>query len=277
MTGWGPQMSIGGDAGRLALILLPAASVAAAATALRPQAFQFLGRFRAVGPAVGTAIAAVGIVFSVAAVIGLIRAHQEDRLAVRGAYGLCRHPIYAWLIFLVPPPVALLSNSWLFFLLCPVVFALLRGPIRLEDDYLAARYGASFRLYRSRVRALLPVPRARIATPGVIAGATLAGLLLAVVLLGTSMLVVSLGIGVSRTEAAAELPGDDSIAEPRSRYTQAVVVGAPPRAVWPWLVQAGYRRAGWHNAEAINRFAALDYFYENARSAGRTIPELQNI
>ena len=48
-------------------------------------------------------------------------------------------------------------------------------------------------------------------------------------------------------EAAKPMPGDDLIANPGIRLTRAITIEAPPAAVWPWLVQMGYRRAGWYS------------------------------
>ena len=32
------------------------------------------------------------------------------------------------------------------------------------------------------------------------------------------------------------------------RATHAVTINAPPEQIWPWLVQRGYRCAGWYSA-----------------------------
>jgi proline iminopeptidase len=47
-------------------------------------------------------------------------------------------------------------------------------------------------------------------------------------------------------EADEPLAGDGLVAEPQAIKTFAVDVAAPPDAVWPWLVQMGYGRAGWY-------------------------------
>ncbi len=40
--------------------------------------------------------------------------------------------------------------------------------------------------------------------------------------------------------------GDHLIAEPVIELTYSVEIGSPPSAIWPWLVQVGYHRAGWY-------------------------------
>src|ERR671932_1286429 len=75
--------------------------------------------------------------------------------------------------------------------------------------------------------------------------------------------------GATDTEIAQAMPGDEIAPRPIFNATRAVTIDAPPEAVWPWLVQIGYRRAGW--------YSNLDSF-DNAGipSAERIVPELQS-
>jgi diacylglycerol O-acyltransferase / wax synthase len=52
--------------------------------------------------------------------------------------------------------------------------------------------------------------------------------------------------GASAEEARAPLPGDDVVPHATGEVTQAVTIGVPPEAVWPWLAQMGSGRAGWY-------------------------------
>lgn len=52
--------------------------------------------------------------------------------------------------------------------------------------------------------------------------------------------------GASAEEARAPLPGDDVVPHATGEVTQAVTIGVPPEAVWPWLAQMGCGRAGWY-------------------------------
>jgi proline iminopeptidase len=52
-------------------------------------------------------------------------------------------------------------------------------------------------------------------------------------------------------EQVEPLPGDDLLpGEPGS--THAITVAAPPDAVWPWLAQMGYGRAGWYSHDHLD-------------------------
>ncbi len=69
-------------------------------------------------------------------------------------------------------------------------------------------------------------------------------------------------------EAAEPMPGDDLIANPSIRLTRAITIEAPPAAIWPWLVQMGYRRAGWYS---------YDLFDNDNVHMHRIIPEFQDL
>jgi hypothetical protein len=74
--------------------------------------------------------------------------------------------------------------------------------------------------------------------------------------------------GVDPADAEAPLPGDDLVPDATVTETRGIEIGAPPDAVWPWLVQMGYNRGGWYSYDAIDmKGASLD----------RIDPELQEI
>ena len=58
--------------------------------------------------------------------------------------------------------------------------------------------------------------------------------------------------GVDPEEAERAMPGDDLVPEPTAFDTRGVNIAAPPSAVWPWLVQMGYGRAGWYSYDAVD-------------------------
>lgn len=75
--------------------------------------------------------------------------------------------------------------------------------------------------------------------------------------------------GASKHEVARAMPGDEIQPRPIFNATRAVTVRAQPEQIWPWLVQIGYKRAGWYGYDWIDN-AGLP-------SAHRIIPELQHL
>jgi hypothetical protein len=53
--------------------------------------------------------------------------------------------------------------------------------------------------------------------------------------------------GATDEEVHAHLPGDEIVTDASFSATRAITIDAPPEQVWPWIVQLGYRRAGFYN------------------------------
>jgi hypothetical protein len=65
--------------------------------------------------------------------------------------------------------------------------------------------------------------------------------------------------GATDAEVAGSMPGDELVPKASFDATRAITIGAPPDMVWPWIVQMGYRRAGFYT------YALLDNAgYESA-------------
>jgi hypothetical protein len=82
----------------------------------------------------------------------------------------------------------------------------------------------------------------------------------------------TLNWGASAEESAGSFPGDELLAEPDIVATRAITIGAPPSAVWPWLVQMGPGRAGAYTYDWIENLFGL-----NMHSADRIHPEWQGL
>jgi len=95
--------------------------------------------------------------------------------------------------------------------------------------------------------------------------------------------------GATEAERRSRLPGDELLPDATTRTTHAITIDAPPHAVWPWLVQMGWGRAGWYTyrwvdrllfpgrgaAEAPARVSRDAKFPANGPSADRILPEHQ--
>ncbi|MGE0170333.1 hypothetical protein [Nocardioides sp.] len=78
--------------------------------------------------------------------------------------------------------------------------------------------------------------------------------------------------GATDQEVLATMAGDDLVGEPRYRSTHAVTIGAPPEAVWPWLVQIGQGRGGLYSYDWLENLLGLDI-----HSANSIDPRLQEL
>ena len=269
-----------GEAPRLIRVLAPVFLLALVTSLAWPRLFGYLGKLRGVGFALGIELAAVGLVFWASAAYQLLSAHKNGRLATGGTYGLCRNPIFSWWIFFVFPMLALGLDSWLILVLSPFTFFLVRPSTRREEVELESHFGEPYVVYKNRVRAFLPLPHLRPVSTRRYARGVLALVLLGVFASAVLVLVVAplaVGFGATSSERQGALPGDELIGLPWGGFTQAVAIAAPADEVWKWLVQVGYRRAGWYNIDSINRLAASDYFIDGKGSSRRIVPELQGL
>lgn len=65
------------------------------------------------------------------------------------------------------------------------------------------------------------------------------------------------------------IEGDEILADAHAQLTHATTIDAPPRDIWPWLLQMGCQRAGWYSWDILDN--------AGMRSADRIIPELQHL
>ena len=75
--------------------------------------------------------------------------------------------------------------------------------------------------------------------------------------------------GATAEEVRQPFPGADIVPGGRRGATMATTIGAPPAAVWPWLVQMGCDRAGWYSFDRLDN--------GGVPSADRIHPEWQQV
>ena len=78
--------------------------------------------------------------------------------------------------------------------------------------------------------------------------------------------------GATSEECSRRLPGDELLPEAGIVSTRAITIGAPPGAIWPWLVQMGSGRAGVYTYDWIENLFGLDM-----HSADEILPQYQHI
>jgi len=84
--------------------------------------------------------------------------------------------------------------------------------------------------------------------------------------------------GATDAEVRRSLPGDHLVHDPKCGYTQAVTIKASVSEIWPWLVQIGYKRAGWYSHDLLHRLMGIAGSVDDEHhSAKRIIPELQDL
>lgn len=83
--------------------------------------------------------------------------------------------------------------------------------------------------------------------------------------------------GATEAEVNASLPGDEMVPHPWLETTHAITIRAPTSAVWPWLVQMGYGRAGWYTNDWWYRLIDTYIFHVDMPRVDRILPHLQHL
>ncbi len=79
-------------------------------------------------------------------------------------------------------------------------------------------------------------------------------------------------LGARPDEREREWPGDRLLSQIDVRATRAITIRAPVAAVWPWLVQFGLGRGGFHSYELLERLGGID-----VRNVERIVPAFQSL
>ncbi len=74
--------------------------------------------------------------------------------------------------------------------------------------------------------------------------------------------------GATDEEVRGPMPGDDIVPKASFNATRAITIDAPPEKVWPWIVQMGYRRAGFYTYDLLDN--------AGQESADRVLEEFQD-
>jgi len=78
--------------------------------------------------------------------------------------------------------------------------------------------------------------------------------------------------GATDEELQRPMPGDELSPNPKFLATRAITIEGKPEDIWPWLVQMGYRRAGFYGYDILENVGSP----RGIRSADRILPEFQH-
>ena len=107
--------------------------------------------------AIGSVSIAIGLPFWIISAAAVLRAYDSGKLVTTGAFRVCRHPVYASMMLLVAPGIALVSNSWMMLTAPLLGFALCKSLVRKEEAYLEKTFGTSYLDYKRKVPAFIPI------------------------------------------------------------------------------------------------------------------------
>ncbi len=86
----------------------------------------------------------------------LIIAKKKDRIAITGPYAFCRHPMYAGIVLLVNPGLAIFLESWPLLFACLIFYFIWKYYAELEEKKLISYFGKEYREYSQRIGCFFP-------------------------------------------------------------------------------------------------------------------------
>ena len=151
-------MSIVGQGGKIILFVLPSLIAAIWIHANVPHISALPKSFSFIKP-VGYFLLLPGLIFWATAVIQLMVGFSKGELVTTGAYGVARNPIYSSATFFILPAVALLTLTWVYFIVSGFLYIGVMIFIGVEEKQLTEAFGNEYEDYMARVDRLIPLKK----------------------------------------------------------------------------------------------------------------------
>jgi len=148
-------MNIVGQGGKIILFMLPSLIAALWVHANLPQFAALPQSFSFIKP-VGYVFLIPGLILWATAVIQLLVGFSKGELVTTGAYGVARNPIYSSATFFILPAVALLTCTWVYFIVSVILYIGVMIFIGEEEKQLKSAFGKEYEDYVARVDRLVP-------------------------------------------------------------------------------------------------------------------------
>lgn len=148
-------MSIVGQGGKIILFVLPALIAAIWIHAYLPQ-FAALPKSISFIQPVGYGLLLPGLMLWGTAMIQLLVGFSRGELVTTAAYGVARNPIYSSATFLLLPATALLTLTWVYFVVSVFLYIGVMIFIGEEEKQLTMAFGKKYEDYLARVDRLVP-------------------------------------------------------------------------------------------------------------------------
>lgn len=148
-------MNIAGQGVWILAATLPAAA-GAVAIHMRAPGLAHIPLPENISVPIGLALVIVGGVLWLSAVIQLLTGFSRGKLVTRGAYGVCRNPVYASFGLFVLPGLSLATGTWVYFALAAVLCGAVYLLIGKEERDLLRVFGDEYRDYTRRVHRIIP-------------------------------------------------------------------------------------------------------------------------
>ena len=151
-------MDVVGQGGKIILFVLPFLVGAILMDTYLPRIAALPRSISFIKPA-GYVLLIPGLILWATAIIQLLTGFSKGKLVTTGAYRVARNPIYSSATFLILPGVALLTLTWVYFVVSVFLYIGVMIFIGTEEKQLTQAFGKEYEDYKARVDRLIPFRR----------------------------------------------------------------------------------------------------------------------
>lgn len=148
-------MNIVGQGGKIILFMLPSLMTAIWVHLYFPQIAALPESISFIQP-LGYLLLLLGLILWGTAVIQLLAGFSRGELVTTGAYGVVRNPIYSSVTFFILPALALVTLTWVYFVVSAFLYFGVVLFIGKEEQQLTKAFGKEYEDYLTRVDRLIP-------------------------------------------------------------------------------------------------------------------------
>ncbi len=149
------DMNIVGQGGKIILFTLPSLIAAIWIHNYLPNIAALPEKIHFIQP-VGYVLLLLGLILWGAAIIQLLMGFSQGKLVTTGAYGVVRNPLYSSATFFILPAVALLTLTWVYFVVSIFLYVGVMIFIGTEEKQLTRAFGKTYEDYLAKVDRLVP-------------------------------------------------------------------------------------------------------------------------
>ena len=151
-------MNIVGQGGKIILFMLPSLIAAIWIHTYLPRIAALPESIHFIQP-VGYGLLPLGLILWGSAVIQLMMGFSKGKLVTTGAYGVVRNPIYSSVTFFILPAIALLTLTWVYFVVSVFLYVGVMIFIGTEEKQLTQAFGKQYEDYLAKVDRLVPLKK----------------------------------------------------------------------------------------------------------------------
>lgn len=143
---------------KIGRITLPWLALTIVLTLIKKDLFVFTSNLESGLQLAGAILLGAGLLAYFISVRSLLKGLNEGKLVTTGGFFFCQSPLYASILLLIIPAIALLMNSWLILTTTLVGYLVFKSCIKSEYLELEKAFGEAYLKYRKKTPEFFPFP-----------------------------------------------------------------------------------------------------------------------